>query len=129
MIHTQPVIEESTPEMKAKLDAFRDEHAGEPLGDVANHVLYEDDAVRIWEMKLEPGEHSALHRHDHDYYLIILSGDRVAGVIPEDHPGESFVGVVPAAGNTVGLTKGATEWAWNVGDETYHEFLVELKNT
>ncbi len=129
MIHTTPVLEDLTPETKAQLDAFRDEHAGEPLGDVANRILFEDDNLRIWEMKLEPGEHSDLHRHEHDYYLIILSGDRVAGVIPEDQPGESFVGVVPPAGNTVGLSKGGVEWAVNVGKKTYHEVLVELKNT
>ena len=129
MFHSTPVIAELTPEMKQKLDRFRDEHTGEPLGKVANHVLFEDDAVRIWEMKLEPGEHSDLHRHEHDYYLIIFSGDLVAGVIPEDQPGESFVGVVPEAGNTVGLRKGGVEWAWNVGKQTYHEVLVELKKT
>ena len=129
MIHTTPVIEDLTPEMKAKLDAFRDEHEGEPLGGVADRIIFEDEKVRIWEMKLEPGEHTALHEHTLDYYLIIFSGDRVAGVIPKDRPGESFVGVVPKAGNTVGLSKGGVEWAWNVGEQTYHEFLVELKDS
>jgi hypothetical protein len=118
-----------TPELKAKLDKFRDEHAGEEKGGVADRIIFEDNAVRIWEMKLEPGQHSALHEHEHDYYLIIFSGDLVAGVVPEDFPMESFVGVVPKAGNTVGIPKGGLEWAWNIGKETYHEYLVELKNT
>jgi hypothetical protein len=42
---------------------------------------------------------------------------------------DSFVGKVPAAGNTVPVPKGGTEWAYNVGKKTYYEFLVELKNT
>jgi quercetin dioxygenase-like cupin family protein len=128
MIHTAPEFLELTPEMKAKLDRFAEQHTGEALGGVADRVLFEDDKVRIWEMKLEPGEYSALHEHTCQYYLIILSGDLVAGVSPIGSPMDSFVGVVPEAGNTVGIPRGAIEWAWNVGEQTYHEFLVELKN-
>ena len=101
----------------------------ESYGDVATTLLFENERVRIWEMKLEPGEHSALHEHKHDYYLIIFSGDLVAGVTPKDYPMESFVGVVPEAGNTVGIPKGGIEWALNVGNKTYHEILIELKST
>jgi quercetin dioxygenase-like cupin family protein len=129
VFHSAPEFAEITPELKQKLDQFRDEHANDPLGKVANHILFEDDKLRIWEMKLEPGEHSDLHRHEHDYYLIIFSGDRVAGVVPQGEAMESFVGVVPKAGNTVGIPKGGLEWAWNIGEQTYHEVLVELKNT
>lgn len=129
MFHTQPQFLDLTPEMKEKLDRFAAEHDGEEPGPVANHVLYEDDKVRIWEMRLEPGEYSALHEHTCQYYLIIMSGDLVAGVMPKGSAMESFVGVVPPAGNTVGIPRGAIEWAWNIGEQTYHEFLVELKNS
>ena len=92
-------------------------------------MLFEDDNVRIWEMKLEPGEWSDLHHHEHDYYLVVFSGDRVAGVPPKGNPMEPFVGLIPEKGNTVPVPKGGTEWAWNVGEKTYHEVLIELKNT
>jgi quercetin dioxygenase-like cupin family protein len=127
--YTEPQYAEITPDTKARLEKFREEHKDDPIGNVADHVLYEDDKVRIWEMKLEPGEHSDLHHHGHDYYLVIFSGDLVAGVTPLGSEFEPFVGVVPEAGNTVGIPKGATEWAWNVGEQTYHEILIELKNT
>lgn len=129
MQHTAAAFAELTPEMKARIDAFRDEHEGEALGDVANRVIFEDDDVRIWEMTLAPGEHSDLHRHEHDYYLVIFSGDQVAGVVPKDSPIDSFVGVIPKGGNTVAIPKGGVEWAWNVGNETYHELLIELKKS
>ena len=129
MFHTPPEFLELTPEWKAKLDRFAEEHAGEELGGVANHVLFEDDKVRIWEMKLEPGEYTALHRHECDYYLVIFSGDLVAGVSPPGSGVDSFVGIVPPNGNTVGIPRGGLEWAWNVGEQTYHEVLVELKAT
>ena len=129
MFHSEPEFEDLTPETKKQLDDFRDQHDGEPLGGVANHVLYEDDDVRIWEMKLEPGEHTALHHHEHDYFLVVFSGDRVAGVTPKGSPVDSFIGVIPEIGNTVRVPKGGTEWAWNVGKKVYHEVLIELKST
>lgn len=128
MRYTPPEYAEITPELKDRLDRFRDEHADDPMGNVADHVLFEDDHVRIWEMKLEPGEHSDLHHHEHPYYLVVFSGDLVAGVVPKGGPMESFVGKIPPQGNTVGVPAGGTEWAFNVGKKTYHEVLIELKD-
>ncbi len=129
MRHTEPEFAEITPELRERLEKFRDEHAGDPIGQVANTLLYEDDEVRIWEMKLEPGEHSDLHHHEHDYILVIDSGDLVAGVPPKDSPMDLFVGRVPPQGNTVRVPKGGTEWALNIGEKTYHEILIELKKS
>ena len=129
MQYSEPQYAELTPELQKRIDEFREAHKNDPVGNVADRVLFEDDNVRIWEMKLEPGEASDLHVHEHDYYLIILQGDLVAGVTPKDFPMDSFVGVVPEGGNTVPVPKGGKEWALNVGNETYYEFLVELKNT
>ena len=129
MKHSEPQYAEIDADMKSRLETFRQEHKDDPIGNVADHVLFEDDKLRIWEMKLEPGEHSDLHHHAHDYYLVIFSGDLVAGVPPLGAEMEPFVGVVPEAGNTVGVPKGGTEWAWNVGKKTYHEILVELKDS
>jgi len=129
MRHSAPEFIQPTAEMLERIEKFRDEHAGDPIGKVANHVLYEDDNVRIWEMKLAPGEHSDLHRHDHDYYLVIMSGDLVAGIPPKASGMDPFVGKVPVGGNTVGVPKGGVEWALNVGKETYHEVLIELKKS
>jgi hypothetical protein len=129
MRHTEPEYAEITPELRQKIDKFKQEHKDDPVGNVADHVLFEDDNVRIWEMKLEPGEASDLHQHEHDYYLVVFSGDLVAGVTPDDFPLDSFVGKIPEQGNTVGVPKGGKEWAYNVGKKTYHEVLIELKNT
>jgi hypothetical protein len=129
MRHTPPEFVDLTTELRERLEKFREEHAKDPIGKVANHVLYEDDDVRVWEMNLEPGQHSDLHHHEHDYILVIDSGDLVAGVTPKGHPMDPFVGKVPPQGNTVRVPKGGTEWALNVGRKTYHEILIELKRT
>lgn len=129
MIHREPDFIQATPELLEKLEKFREEHAGESIGGVADRVLLEDDNVKIWEMKLQPGEHSDLHHHAYDYYLIIFSGDYVAGIPPKESGNDIFVAKVPEEGNTVYIPKGGTEWAYNCGKELYHEYLVELKNT
>jgi hypothetical protein len=129
MLYSEPEYAEITPELQARMEKFRDEHEGDEKGGVGSRILFEDDNVRIWDMKLEPGEASALHTHEHDYYLIVQKGDLVAGIPPKDFPMEPFIGKVPKEGNTVPVPKGGTEWALNVGKETYYEFLVELKNT
>ena len=129
MIHSTPRFADLSPEMKDRLDRFRDAHKDAELGGVGGQILFEDERVRIWELILEPGEASDLHRHDHDYYLTIFEGDLVAGVTPEGSGVDSFVGIVPPDGNVVGIPKGGLEWAYNVGDKTYRELIFELKET
>ena len=129
MRHSEPEFIEITAELRERIEKFRSAHASDPIGNVANHVLLEDENLRIWEMKLEPGESSDLHHHDHDYYLVILSGDLVAGIPPKSTGMDAFVGKVPPQGNTVRVPKGGTEWALNVGKKTYHEILIELKKS
>jgi beta-alanine degradation protein BauB len=105
---------------------FRAAHEGDPVGPIADRVLLENDRVRIWEMHLQPGQASALHHHDLDYMLIILEGDRIAGV-----PGPGCTRTPREAKVTPGqvffLTRGESEWAVNRGERPYREILVELK--
>ena len=100
------------------------------IGDVGTKLLFENDRVRVWELRLAPGEESAVHRHDFDHLLVQISGDRVA-VVPEDDtegPYRDYLeaGVIP--GMVVQVKKGGVETARNVGTETYHEVIVELKD-
>ena len=100
------------------------------LGDIGSKVVYEDDGVRVWRLKLAPGQESAIHRHELDHLLIQVAGDRIA-VIPEpDTEGpyteELAAEVVPGA--VVHVAKGGVERAHNVGDKDYLEIIVELKH-
>lgn len=100
------------------------------FGDVATKVLFENDRVRVWEMRLEPGADSDLHRHDLDYVLVQIGGDRIAGVFEDDTAGE-YRGVVEAdvvPGQALYLEKGGVETARNTGTKPYYEILIELKD-
>ena len=101
------------------------------FGEIGTRLLFENDRVRVWEMALAPGEESDLHRHDADYLMIQLEGDRIAARFEPDSEG-SFAGrdyiegtVVPGA--VVWADRGGMERAVNVGSRTFREIIVELK--
>ena len=100
------------------------------LGDVGTRLLFENDRVRAWELRLAPGEDSPAHRHELDHLLIQLSGDRVA-VIPEpdsEGPYRDYLEADVVPGATVFVRRGGVETARNVGAEPYREIIVELKD-
>lgn len=99
-------------------------------GDVATKVLFENDRVRVWEMALEPGERSDLHRHDLDYMLVFLEGDRIAvEVDPESQgPYRDDIEFDVPIGRCAYVERGGIETARNAGATRYREILIELKD-
>lgn len=99
------------------------------LGNVANRVLIDNDRVRVWELTLEPGERSATHRHELDYVLVQLEGDRIAAEPEPDSEGayREYVEAEVAPGTVRYLARGGVETAVNVGRRRYREILIELK--
>ena len=53
-----------------------------PSAGLGTKVVFENDQVRVWVLRLAPGERSAVHQHDLDHLLIQIRGDRIA-VEPE----------------------------------------------
>jgi predicted metal-dependent enzyme (double-stranded beta helix superfamily) len=101
------------------------------LGGVGTKVLFENDRVKVWELALAPGETSDVHEHEHDYLLIQLEGDKIAGIFEEDTHGEYPPGIVEGdvmTGNVWYTSKGGIETAKNTGKQPYREILVELKD-
>jgi beta-alanine degradation protein BauB len=99
------------------------------LGDVATRLLFENERVRIWEMDLPPGGRSDTHRHEVDYVLVQIEGDRIAAQ-PEPDAGGPYrqyleADVVP--GRARYIARGGIETALNVGQRRYREILIELK--
>lgn len=100
------------------------------LGDVATRLISENDRVRIWEMALDPGQRSAVHRHDLDYVLVFLAGDRIA-VEPEPDtlgPYRDPLEFDVPIGHAVFVERGGVETAVNAGMTHYRELLIELKD-
>jgi len=104
------------------------------FGNIATKLLMENDRVRIWAMRLDPGQSSDLHRHENDYIMIQLGGDKIAADFEPDSK-DPFGGaeikhvegdVVP--GNVLWADRGGIETAVNIGNEQFYEIVVELKD-
>ena len=100
-----------------------------PLGDVATKLLHEDDRVKIWELALAPGEQTEPHTHHLDYVIVVLEGDRIAGVPHVSSKGRSaeYIEAEVKPGSWYSMQKGGTELARNTGEKFYREILIELK--
>lgn len=93
------------------------------LGPVGQRVVFENDAVRVWDIALRPGESQAWHFHENPYLVIALQGaenriDMRAG-------GEPRI-VNEAVGGVVYREPGEVHMLTNVGITPYHSRLVEL---
>ncbi|MBM4383329.1 MAG: hypothetical protein FJ091_08140 [Deltaproteobacteria bacterium] len=100
------------------------------LGAIATRVLFENERVRVWEMRMPPGETGPVHRHELDHLLIQISGDRMA-VVPEADsagPYREYLEADVAPGQVFYVGRGGVEAARNVGRSEYHEILIELKD-
>ena len=107
-----------------------DEGVASEMDRVGSKVLFENERVRIWEFKLEPGETGNLHRHALDYVLVQIEGDRMAVVPDEPSQGEyaEYMEADVVAGQHFWIEKGGVERARNVGAKADHEILVEVKD-
>lgn len=99
------------------------------LGNIGTTLVLENDRVRVWELDLEPGATSDVHRHDLDYLIVQIEGERIAAV-PEPDSGGKYTQYIEAAaqpGKVSYITRGGIETAVNVGTRRYREILIELK--
>ena len=95
----------------------------EPLGDVATRLLFENELVRVWQMRLKPGEASAMHRHDLPYLMCVVAGTS----IDADWPGQPSMTIPVAPGDVLFVPPGATERAVNRSPIDFVETLIEFK--
>ena len=99
------------------------------LAPVATEVLYEDDEIRIWDQRLEPGEHLPKHLHECDYVLIDIRGEKLeADILPGsfgEH--EGHFELITKRGKTYYVKKGGLEVADNTGGTPYRGILIEYK--
>ena len=104
------------------------------LDNVGTKLLFENDRIRVWEMRLAPGEASPVHEHKLDYVMIQIAGDKMAADFEPDSKdpwGGAELGRVEgdvANGNVLFATRGGKEKAINTGDDPFYEIIVELKD-
>jgi quercetin dioxygenase-like cupin family protein len=94
------------------------------LGNVATTLLLENARVKIWEMRLEPGESSDLHAHTLDYCMCIVEGTSVDA----DPAGGTSFRIPVKPGDVFYVERGAVERAVNRSASRFREILIELKD-
>jgi hypothetical protein len=100
------------------------------LGGIGTKILFENDRVRLWEVRLAPGQDGAIHRHELDHVLVQIAGDRIA-VVPEpdsEGPYREYMAADVIPGAAIYVTRGGVETARNLGEKPYLEVIVELKD-
>ena len=51
--------------------------------EVGTQLLFENERVRVWDLSLKPGESTGLHRHENDYFFVVIGGGTLQAVDEE----------------------------------------------
>lgn len=94
---------------------------------VGTKLLFENDRVRVWDLRLEPGQGTGLHRHTCDYlYVVIGDGNLQA----RDADGKARPAMEMRDGEVRfrEIRGEDVHEAVNVGAEPWRNIIVELKD-
>ena len=93
------------------------------LGPIGSYVLFENDAIRVWAVSVEPGSRHSWHRHLLLYLIIPLTG----GEIEIESVDGTLRRPKEIIGQAVWREAGEVHELRNVGTSHYRNVLVELK--
>ncbi len=94
-----------------------------PNGPIGTEVIFENDQVRIWDMKVAPRGKKAWHHHTMDYVIVSVTGGRVE---IENVDGDSYIGE-DKVGGVIWQDAGQKHELRNLTDAPYRNILIELK--
>lgn len=100
--------------------------ANAPSEQVGTELLFENDRVRVWDLRLAPGERAGFHRHMHDYFFVVIGGGKLKSVRAdgsdwyETEMDDGEVHFREIEGEDV-------HDAINVGENAWRNIVVELK--
>lgn len=97
-----------------------------PEDTVGSVVVHEDDAVRIWEIRLAPGEAIEWHTHYLDYTAVVITGSMV-----ERPNNDGTVDKIPVHPGDLTRWDQSTprHMLRNVGPEEFYNVVIEQKGT
>ena len=94
---------------------------------VGTKLLFENERVRVWDLRLAPGESTGLHRHTTDYLYVVIGGGRLE---PVDADGEKRPAETMDDGEVRFRNIDAEDIheAINIGERPWRNIVVELKS-
>lgn len=94
------------------------------LGEIGTAVVFENEHVRIWEVRLEPGETQTWHKHHHPYMIVGIEG---ADNRMDFLDGSESRHMQETPGRVVFRDAGKVHMLTNEGTTRYVNRLIELK--
>jgi len=92
------------------------------LGEIATHVLFENNKVKVWNLVLKPGQASDWHLHQRDYITICVEG----GGLDAEY-GDGSKGKGANMGDWTYHADHQIHRVINNTNSTYKNVLIELK--
>jgi quercetin dioxygenase-like cupin family protein len=96
---------------------------GPELGPIGDKILFENDRVRIWSVKLDPGQRQAWHKHDLSYVIVPMTEGKNIMYFEDGREKETN----ETSGGVLWREAGAPHELLNVSDWQYRNILIELK--
>ena len=94
-----------------------------PTGPIGTEILYENDKVRVWDMKVPPGGKKAWHHHTMDYVIINITGGKIELETVQGH----LATIDDKAGGVIWRDAGEKHELRNLSSRPYQNILIELK--
>ena len=100
--------------------------SSEVSSSVGTRLLFENDSVRVWDLRLAPGDSTGLHQHEHDYFYVVIGDGKLQRVDPDGttHPPKEMADGEVHFRKIEGQSVHA---AVNAGDTPWRNIVVELK--
>jgi len=96
---------------------------GPTLGPIGDKVLFENEFVRIWSVKLDPGERQAWHKHDLPYVIVPMTEGKNIMYFEDGREKET----AETVGGVLWREPGIPHELLNISDWQYRNVLIELK--
>lgn len=96
--------------------------------EVGTQLLFENERVRVWDLRLAPGESTGLHRHTTDYLYVVIGGGRLQPV-EADGTREPVEEMADGEARFRSIEGEDVHDAINVGDSDWRNIIVELKKS
>lgn len=112
---------------KVAMGARRDGKTA-PSNNVGTSLLFANDRVRVWDLRLAPGDQLAKHIHRVDNFFVMLSGGLIRFENPDDATDFRDVQFVDDLVTWVNVPPGGKidNRLTNIGTKTHRNLLIEL---
>ena len=94
---------------------------------IGTKLLFENDRVRVWDLRLAPGQSTGLHRHTSDYLYVVIGDGKLQARSQDGEPRPAMemkdgeVRFREIHGEDV-------HEAFNAGETPWRNIIVELKS-